>query len=94
MLSYRYFQRYSNNKRNIRYQLDDLLGTKGVATAALALPSLLYHTNQGIVLICPAISMLTVSMHVMRAISGQGNYADAERMRRETLVSRKKVLRE
>ena len=38
VLSYGYFQGYSNIKRSIRHGPDDLLATKGVATAALALP--------------------------------------------------------
>ena len=38
VLSYGYFQGYSNIKRSIRHGPDDLLVTKGVATAALALP--------------------------------------------------------
>jgi hypothetical protein len=38
VLSYGYFQAYSNIKRSIRHGPDDLLATKGVATAALALP--------------------------------------------------------
>lgn len=37
-LSYGYFQAYSNIKRSIRYGPDDLLATKGIATAALTLP--------------------------------------------------------
>ena len=37
VLSYRYFQAYSNIKRSIRYRLDNLLATKGIATGALAL---------------------------------------------------------
>jgi hypothetical protein len=36
-LSYGYFQAYSNIKRSIRHGPDDLLATKGIATAALAL---------------------------------------------------------
>ena len=39
VLSYGYFQGYSNIKRSIRHGPDDLLATKGVATAALALPN-------------------------------------------------------
>jgi hypothetical protein len=39
VLSYGYFQGYSNIKRSIRHGPDDLLATKGVATAALALPA-------------------------------------------------------
>ena len=39
VLSYRYFQGYSNIKRSIRHRPNDLLATKGVATAALALPN-------------------------------------------------------
>jgi hypothetical protein len=38
VLSYGYFQGYSNIKRAIRHAPDDLLVTKGIATAALALP--------------------------------------------------------
>jgi hypothetical protein len=38
VLHYGYFQGYSNIKRSIRHGPDDLLATKGVATAALALP--------------------------------------------------------
>lgn len=38
VLSYGYFQAYSNIKRSIRHGPDKLLATKGVATAALALP--------------------------------------------------------
>jgi len=37
-LSYGYFQAYSNIKRSIRHKPEDLLATKGIATAALALP--------------------------------------------------------
>jgi hypothetical protein len=39
VLSYRYFQGYLNIKRSIRHRPNDLLATKGVATAALALPN-------------------------------------------------------
>jgi hypothetical protein len=39
VLSYGYFQGYSNIKRSIRHGPNDLLATKGVATAALALPN-------------------------------------------------------
>jgi hypothetical protein len=39
VLSYRYFQGYSNIKRSIRHRPNDLLATKGIATAALALPN-------------------------------------------------------
>lgn len=39
VLTYGYFQGYSNIKRSIRHGPDDLLATKGVATAALALPN-------------------------------------------------------
>ncbi|KAH7334190.1 hypothetical protein BKA66DRAFT_480077 [Pyrenochaeta sp. MPI-SDFR-AT-0127] len=39
VLNYGYFQGYSNIKRSIRHGPDDLLATKGVATAALALPN-------------------------------------------------------
>jgi hypothetical protein len=39
VLNYSYFQGYSNIKRSIRHGPDDLLATKGVATAALALPN-------------------------------------------------------
>jgi hypothetical protein len=39
VLHYGYFQAYSDIKRSIRHGPDDLLATKGVATAALALPS-------------------------------------------------------
>lgn len=38
-LSFGYFQAYSNIKRGIRYGPDDLLATKGIATAALTLPA-------------------------------------------------------
>ncbi len=38
MLSYGYFQVYSNIKRSIYYRLDKLLTTKGVIIVALALP--------------------------------------------------------
>jgi hypothetical protein len=38
ILHYGYFQGYSNIKRSIRHGPDHLLATKGVATAALALP--------------------------------------------------------
>ena len=38
VLSCGYFQAYSNIKRNIRHGPDDLLATKGIATAALTLP--------------------------------------------------------
>lgn len=37
-LSYGHFQAYSNIKRSIRHGPDDLLATKGIATAALTLP--------------------------------------------------------
>jgi hypothetical protein len=37
-LCYGYFQAYSNMKRSIRHGPDDLLATKGIATAALTLP--------------------------------------------------------
>jgi hypothetical protein len=37
-LTYGYFQAYSNIKRSIRHGPDDLLVTKGIVTAALALP--------------------------------------------------------
>jgi len=37
-LSYGYFQAYSNIKRSIRREPQDLLATKGIATAALTLP--------------------------------------------------------
>lgn len=39
VLKYGYFQGYSNIKRSIRHGPDDLLATKGVATAALTLPN-------------------------------------------------------
>lgn len=39
MLHYGYFQGYSNIKRSIWHGPNDLLATKGVATAALALPN-------------------------------------------------------
>ncbi|KAL8762993.1 MAG: hypothetical protein Q9194_007441, partial [Teloschistes cf. exilis] len=39
VLHYRYFQGYTDIKRSIRHGPDDLLATKGVATAALALPT-------------------------------------------------------
>ena len=39
VLSYGYFQAYSNIKRSIRHGPDDLLATKGIATGALALPA-------------------------------------------------------
>jgi len=39
VLSYGYFQGYSNIKRSIWHRPDDLLATKGIATAALALPN-------------------------------------------------------
>ena len=38
VLSCGYFQAYSNIKRSIRHAPDDLLVTKGIATAALTLP--------------------------------------------------------
>ena len=38
MLSYKYFQAYSNIKRSIHYNLEDLLATQGIATIALTLP--------------------------------------------------------
>jgi hypothetical protein len=38
VLSYGYFQGYSNMKRSIRHGPNDLLATKGIATAALTLP--------------------------------------------------------
>jgi len=38
VLSFGYFQGYSNIKRVIRHRPEDLLATKGLATAALALP--------------------------------------------------------
>ena len=37
-LSYEHFQGYSNIKRSIRHSPNDLLATKGIATAALTLP--------------------------------------------------------
>jgi hypothetical protein len=39
VLHYGYFQGYTDIKRSIRHGPDDLLATKGVATAALALPN-------------------------------------------------------
>ncbi|OBT70871.1 hypothetical protein VF21_10067 [Pseudogymnoascus sp. 05NY08] len=38
VLSCDYFQPYSNIKRSIRYNLEDLLVTQGIAAAALTLP--------------------------------------------------------
>jgi len=39
VLSCEYFQAYSNIKRSIRYNPEDLLVTQGTATAALTLPT-------------------------------------------------------
>ncbi|RKK89303.1 hypothetical protein BFJ68_g16743 [Fusarium oxysporum] len=38
VLSFRFFQGYSNIKRSIRNRPEELLATKGIATAALTMP--------------------------------------------------------
>ena len=44
MLSYRYFQAYSNIKRSIYYRLENLLATKSIIIVALALPKTKAYT--------------------------------------------------
>jgi hypothetical protein len=45
VLSCQYFQAYSNIKRSIRYNPEDLLVTQGIATAALTLPTSDNHSS-------------------------------------------------